>query len=199
MFTGIIEDVGEVLEIKKDGDKIFYISTKINYQNLKIGSSISCNGICLTIIKKGKKNKKSWFAISASKETLSKSNLNIAKIGSLLNLETSLKVGDELSGHLIFGHIDGKIKMKKKKNSGASLSLIFNMPPNLRNYITSKGSISINGVSLTINNVSKYFFDVNIIPHTLKSTNFNKIKIGELLNIEVDMIARYVSNYLNYK
>ena len=199
MFTGIIEDVGEVLEIKKNGDNIFYISTKINYQNLKIGSSISCNGICLTIIKKGKKNKKNWFAISASKETLSKSNLNIAKIGSSLNLETSLKVGDELSGHLVFGHIDGKLKLIKKKNSGASLSLIFNMPPNLRNYITSKGSISINGVSLTINNVSKYFFDVNIIPHTLKNTNFNKIKIGELLNIEVDMIARYVSNYLNYK
>ena len=199
MFTGIIEDIGEVLEIKKNGDKVFFISTKIHYQKLKIGSSISCNGICLTIIKKGKKNKKSWFAISASKETLSKSNLNIAKIGSLLNLETSLKVGSELSGHLVFGHIDGKLKLIKKKNSGASLSLIFNMPPNLRNYITSKGSISINGVSLTINNVSKNIFDVNIIPHTLKSTNFNKIKIGELLNIEVDMIARYVSNYLNYK
>ena len=199
MFTGIIEDIGEVLEIKKDGDKIFYISTKINYQNLKIGSSISCNGICLTITKKGKKNKKNWFAVSASKETLSKSNLNITKIGSLLNLETSLKVGDELSGHLVFGHIDRKLKLIKKENSGASISLIFNMPSNLRNCITSKGSISINGVSLTINNVSKHFFDVNIIPHTLKSTNFNKIKIGELLNIEVDMIARYVSNYLNYK
>ena len=199
MFTGIIEDIGEVLEIKKDGDKIFYISTKINYQNLKIGSSISCNGICLTIIKKGKKNKKNWFAISASRETLSKSNLNIAKIGSLLNLETSLKVGDELSGHLVFGHIDGKLKLIKKKNVGSSKILIFNMPLNLRNYIVPKGSVAINGVSLTINNVSKNIFDVNIIPHTLKSTNFNKIKIGELLNIEVDMIVRYVSNYLNYK
>ena len=141
MFTGIIEDVGEVLEIKKYGDKIFYISTKINYQNLKIGSSISCNGICLTITKKGKKNKKNWFAVSASKETLSKSNLNITKIGSLLNLETSLKVGDELSGHLVFGHIDRKLKLIKKENSGASISLIFNMPSNLRNCITSKGSI----------------------------------------------------------
>ena len=115
MFTGIIEDIGEVLEIKKVGDKVFYISTKINYQKLKIGSSISCNGICLTIIKKGKKNTKNWFAISASRETLSKSNLNIVKIGSLLNLETSLKIGNELSGHLVFGHIDGKLKLIKKK------------------------------------------------------------------------------------
>ena len=196
MFTGIIEDIGEVLEIKKDGDKIFYISTKINYQNLKIGSSISCNGICLTIIKKGKKNKKNWFAISASRETLSKSNLNITKIGSLLNLETSLKVGDELSGHLVFGHIDGKLKLIKKKNVGSSKILIFNMPLNLRNYIAPKGSVAINGVSLTINNVSKNIFDVNIIPHTLKGTNFDKIKIGELLNMEVDMIARYTFNYL---
>jgi riboflavin synthase len=129
---------------------------------------------------------------------LSKSNLNITKIGSLLNLETSLKAGNELSGHLVFGHIDGKLKLIKKKKVGSSILLIFNIPSNLRNYIAPKGSISINGVSLTINNVSKNIFDVNIISHTLKSTNFNKIKIGELLNIEVDMIARYVSNYLNY-
>jgi len=199
MFTGIIEDIGKVLEIKKNGDKIFYISTKINYQSLKIGSSISCNGICLTIIKKGKKNKKNWFAISASKETLSRSNLSITKIGSILNLETSLKIGGELSGHLVFGHIDKKLKLKKIKNVGSSKLLVFEMPANLRKYIAHKGSISINGVSLTINNVSKNIFDVNVIPHTLKTTNFNKIKIGELFNIEVDMIARYVSNYLNFK
>ena len=109
MFTGIIEDIGEVLEIKKVGDKVFYISTKINYQKLKIGSSISCNGICLTIIKKGKKNKKNWFAITASRETLSKSNLNIVKIGSLLNLETSLKVGNEILKSLNLKHRGVKI------------------------------------------------------------------------------------------
>ncbi len=116
-----------------------------------------------------------------------------------MNLETSLKVGNELSGHLVFGHIDGQLKLIKRKKVGSSKLLFFNLPSNLRNYIAPKGAISINGVSLTINNVSKNIFDVNIIPHTLKSTTFNKTKVGELLNIEVDMIARYVSNHLNYK
>ena len=111
MFTGIIEDIGKVFKIKKSGDKLFYISTRINSKKLKIGSSISCNGVCLTIIKKGKKKKNNWFAITASKETLSKSNLSLMKRESLINLETSLRVGDEISGHLVFGHIDIKTKL----------------------------------------------------------------------------------------
>ena len=197
MFSGIIEDIGKVLRIKKNGDKKFFISTNINYKDLKIGSSISCNGACLTIIKKGKKKKNNWFAITASKETLLKSNLNLMKIGSLINLETSLRINDEISGHLVFGHIDKSVKLLSKKYVGSSLLLKIELPIELRSYVAPKGSISINGVSLTINNVSNESFEVNIIPHTLKTTTFSKIRNNELLNIEIDMIARYVSNYVD--
>ena len=197
MFTGIIEDIGEVFKVKKSGDKLFYISTQINYKKLKIGSSISCNGVCLTIIKKGKKKKKNWFVITASKETLSKSNLSLMKPGTPINLETSLKVGDEISGHLIFGHIDTKTKLISKKYQGSSMILRINLPIQLRSLITHKGSIAINGVSLTVNNISANSFEVNIIPHTLKNTTFNQVSKNELLNLEIDMLARYVSNYVN--
>ena len=197
MFTGIIEDIGKVSKIKKNGDTKFFVSTKINYKNLKIGTSISCNGVCLTIVKRGKKKKNNWFSFTVSKETLSKSNLSTLKIGSSVNLETSLKAGDELSGHLVFGHIDRTINLIGKKFEGSSLLLRLELPLELKNFISSKGSISINGVSLTINNVSSDNFEVNIIPHTLKTTTFSKIRINDLLNLEVDMIARYVSNYIN--
>ena len=196
MFTGIIEDIGEILKIKKNGDRLFYISTKINYKSLKIGSSISCNGVCLTIVKKGKK-KKNWFAITASKETLTRSNLDSMKTGSLINLETSLKVGDEISGHLVFGHVDSKTKLISKKYDGSSMILRIKVPIELRSFITPKGSIAINGVSLTINNVSSNTFEVNVIPHTLKNTTFIQVGKNELLNLEIDMLARYVSNYIN--
>lgn len=197
MFTGIIEDIGEILKIKKNGDRLFYISTKINYKSLKIGSSISCNGVCLTIVKKGKKKKKNWFAITASKETLTRSNLDSMKTGSLINLETSLKVGDEISGHLVFGHVDSKTKLISKKYDGSSMILRIKVPIELRSFITPKGSIAINGVSLTINNVSSNSFEVNVIPHTLKNTTFIQVGKNELLNLEIDMLARYVSNYIN--
>ena len=196
MFTGIIEDIGEILKIKKNGDRLFYISTKINYKSLKIGSSISCNGVCLTIVKKLKK-KKNWFAITASKETLTRSNLDSMKTGSLINLETSLKVGDEISGHLVFGHVDSKTKLISKKYDGSSMILRIKVPIELRSFITPKGSIAINGVSLTINNVSSNSFEVNVIPHTLKNTTFIQVGKNELLNLEIDMLARYVSNYIN--
>ena len=128
---------------------------------------------------------------------MKKSNLNSLKIGSLINLETSLKFNNEISGHLVSGHIDKTVKLIKKNNVGSSLSLIIEMPNDLKSFISTKGSIAINGVSLTINDVTENTFEVNIIPHTLKTTIFNKIKINDLLNIEVDMIARYVSNYIN--
>ena len=197
MFSGIIEDIGEVFKIKKDGDMKFFILTKIDYKNLKIGSSISCNGVCLTVIKRGKKKKNNWFVITASKETLLKSNLGLLKTGSFINLETSLKVGDEISGHLVFGHIDKSVKLISRKYVGSSLSLKIELPFELKNFIATKGSISVNGVSLTINDVNRDAFGVNIIQHTLKTTTFDKIRINELLNLEADMIARYVSNYID--
>ena len=119
------------------------------------------------------------------------------KTGSLINLETSLKVGDEISGHLVFGHVDSKTKLISKKYDGSSMILKIKVPIELRSFITPKGSIAINGVSLTINNVSSNSFEVNVIPHTLKNTTFIQVGKNELLNLEIDMLARYVSNYIN--
>ena len=149
------------------------------------------------MLKKEKKKKKNWFAITASKETLTRSNLDSMKTGSLINLETSLKVGDEISGHLVFGHVDSKTKLISKKYDGSSMILRIKVPIELRSFITPKGSITINGVSLTINNVSSNSFEVNVIPHTLKNTTFIQVGKNELLNLEIDMLARYVSNYIN--
>ena len=196
MFTGITTDLGIVRKIKKKDDKIFFIDTKIKYSQLKIGSSISCSGVCSTIIQKGKKKQYRWFAISASKETLSKSNLKYWKKGTIVNLESSLKIGDELSGHLVFGHIDEVIKLLSIKKEGDSLSLVFEYPTSLKNYLAYKGSICIDGVSLTVNEVNKENFKVNIIGYTKRNTTFKNIKVGDLLNTEIDMLARYVCKNL---
>ena len=197
MFTGIIQDIGKIIKIKNEADKKFLVQTNIDYKNLKIGSSICCNGICLTIIKREKKKKKNLFVFTASKETLNKSNLDLLKKDSQINLETSLKLNDEISGHLVLGHIDNTAKIIEKKYEGASLILTIELPFNLKSFISTKGSIAVNGVSLTINDISKTSFKINIIPHTLKTTIFNKVRINDLVNIEVDMVARYVSHYIN--
>ena len=160
MFTGIINSIGTIRKIKKKGDKIFFIETKLKFSDLKVGSSISCSGVCLTIAQKGKKENSRWFRISASKETLSKSNIKYWKEGTMINLEKSLKIGDELSGHLVFGHVDGLSKVLSVKKVGDSLSLVCELLPFLNNYVVNKGSISLNGVSLTINKVNKEDFKV---------------------------------------
>ena len=196
MFTGIINSIGTIIKIKKKADKIFFIETKLKLSDLKVGSSISCSGVCLTIIQKGKKKNNSWFTISASKETLSKSNIQYWKKGTMINLEKSLKIGDELSGHLVFGHIDGLSKILSIKKVGDSLSLVCELLPFLNNYIISKGSISLNGVSLTVNQVTRKDFKVNIVNYTKKNTTFKDFKIGDLLNVEIDMLARYVRESL---
>ena len=197
MFTGIIIDIGEVFKIeKRNNDPKFFIYTNLNLKNLKIGSSICCSGICLTIINKGKKKKKNYFIIAASNETLSKSNIRCWKKGTLVNIENAIKVGDTLSGHLVFGHIDGTIKVLSIKKEKGSLKFNFKLPFNLSKYIVSKGSVCIDGVSLTINDVNKKKFCVNIIEHTQKTTTFKKVQVGDFLNIEIDMIARYVQNKL---
>ena len=197
MFTGIITDIGEVFKIKtKKGDKKFFISTNLKVKNLKIGSSICCSGVCLTIIKRGKKKNFFFFVIAASKETLSTSSLKNWKVGTFVNLESSLKVGDAISGHLVFGHVDGTVKVLSIKKENGSLQFNFDLPLAFTKYIVPKGSISIEGVSLTINVVNKNNFYVNIIEHTKKTTIFNKIKVGNFLNVEIDMLARYVHNKL---
>ena len=194
MFSGIIEQVGEVINIEDRGDRRLAIKTKFAKKDIKIGSSVCCNGVCLTVhtIKKNKANLVLSFDVS--KETLKCTNFNNLYSGSLINLEKSLKVGDEISGHFVFGHVDTVSKLKSKKKSGKSYILEFTMPKNIRKLVTKKGSISINGISLTVNKTTKDSFFVNIVDYTWNHTNLRKIKLNDIVNIEVDMLARYVTN-----
>ena len=194
MFSGIIEQVGEVINIEDRGDRRLAIKTKFAKKDIKIGSSVCCNGVCLTVhtIKKNKANLVLSFDVS--KETLKCTNFNNLYSGSLINLEKSLKVGDEISGHFVFGHVDTVSKLKSKKKSGKSYILEFTMPKNIRKLVIKKGSISINGISLTVNKTTKDCFFVNIVDYTWNHTNLRKIRLKDIVNIEVDMLARYVTN-----
>ena len=194
MFSGIIEQVGEVINIEDHGDRRLTIKTKFVKKDIKIGSSVSCNGVCLTVHTIKKNNANLVLSFDVSKETLKCTNFNNLYSGSLINLEKSLKVGDEISGHFVFGHVDTVSKLKSKKKSGKSYILEFTMPKNIRKLVTKKGSISINGISLTVNKTSKDSFFVNIVDYTWNHTNLRKIKLDDIVNIEVDMLARYVTN-----
>ena len=194
MFSGIIEQVGEVINIEDNGDRRLTIKTKFVKKDIKIGSSVCCNGVCLTVHTIKKNNANLVLSFDVSKETLKCTNFNNLYSGSLINLEKSLKVGDEISGHFVFGHVDTVSKLKSKKKSGKSYILEFTMPNNIRKLVTKKGSISINGISLTVNKTTKDSFFVNIVDYTWNHTNLRKINLRDIVNIEVDMLARYVTN-----
>lgn len=194
MFSGIIEQVGEVINIEDHGDRRLAIKTKFAKKDIKIGSSVCCNGVCLTVHTIKKNNANLVLSFDVSKETLKCTNFNNLYSGSLINLEKSLKVGDEISGHFVFGHVDTVSKLKSKKKSGKSYILEFTMPKNIRKLVTKKGSISINGISLTVNKTTKDSFFVNIVDYTWNHTNLRKIRLKDIVNIEVDMLARYVTN-----
>ena len=185
MFTGIIKDIGEIISF--DLQKRV-LAIKSNFKNLILGESISCSGVCLTV----SKFKEKIFYCNLSSETISKTNFKIKRVGDKLNLERSLKIGEDLSGHLVFGHIDGISLLKKIKNDKDSWVLNFSLSPNLLKFLTKKCSISIDGISLTVNKVYKNSFDVTIVPFTWQHTSLKYSEIGEQFNIEIDMLARYV-------
>ncbi len=188
MFTGIVTDVGQVRKVERRGDTHFVIATHLNMAEIAVGASIACAGVCLTVTKKGK----DWFAATASAETLSKTILGDWKVGSPVNLERSLRMGDELGGHIVTGHIDGTATLKSVKREGESVRMIFSAPRQLVKFIAPKGSVALDGVSLTVNTVKGSIFGVNIIPHTLASTTFGALKAGAKVNLEIDLMARYV-------
>lgn len=195
MFTGIITNLGKIVELKFNSKKdcLVKISTnKVAKRSLAIGCSIACNGICLTLIKK----EKNIFSFQASKETCDKTNLKNWKIGDLINLEFSLKVGDELGGHMVLGHVDATAKVNDVKQIQDSYKFTFTAPKNLMKFIAPKGSVTINGVSLTINEVRENNFSVNIIPHTFAHTGFQNLRVDDLVNLEIDVIARYIQKAL---
>ena len=186
MFSGIIQTHGKISKLIKSND-FLSIEIQSNLKGYKIGSSICCSGICLTVTSFSK-NK---FTADISKETLEKTNAKFWRKGTILNLENSLKIGDEVSGHFVFGHVDTTGQLLDMTKIGKSWSLSVLFPSSIKKYIAQKGSISLNGISLTINEVKSNIFNCMIIPHTFKNTNINKYKKNEILNLEVDMLARY--------
>ena len=193
MFSGIIENEGTVKEFKKRKDYKLVIDTDLNFKDIKKGSSVCCNGVCLTVTLKKRTSKKTRLSFDVSKETVSCTNFSQLKIGDTINVEKSLKVGDEISGHFVFGHVDETALLVSKKKIGDSHELKFKISKKLKRLFAKKGSVAINGISLTINSIKNTEISLNIIPYTWNKTNLRKLKIGDRINLEVDMLARYVT------
>lgn len=200
MFTGLITGVGTIREVQPIGDgkdARFVIETPVNADwnaaTIKLGASIACSGCCLTVIEFGPH----WFAVEVSAETLSRTTLGSWKQGSRINLEGSLRLGDELGGHIVSGHVDGLADVLSATPENGSTRWKFGLPRELAPFVAPKGSIAINGVSLTVNEVEGRIFGVNIIPHTTANTNFSTLAVGDMVNIEIDMLARYVARQLS--
>ena len=197
MFTGIITDVGEILELEKRGDLRARIKTNHDTKGIAFGASIACDGICLTVVDFGD----NWFDVEISAETVSKTVIGSGRwrINHQVNLERSLKVGDELGGHIVSGHVDGIAKVSSIKDEGDSTRFIFEVPEELACFIAPKGSVALNGTSLTVNEVKDNSFGVNLVPHTKKVTSWGKTKVGDPINLEIDTLARYVARLAEYK
>jgi riboflavin synthase len=189
MFTGIITDIGRVRAIEPGGDPRYTIETRHDTAKIAIGASIACSGVCLTVTETGP----GWFKVQVSAETLSLTTLGQWCQGTRINLEFALKVGDELGGHILSGHVDGVGRITARSGDNDSVRYTIEIPPGLERYVARKGSIAINGVSLTVNEVDAHSFGVNIIPHTQAETTFGAAMVGDPVNLEIDMLARYVA------
>jgi riboflavin synthase len=192
MFTGIVTDVGKVRHVEKRGDTHIVIATHYDVASIETGASIACGGACMTVIDKGSA-KDRWFAFTASGETLAKTTLGSWKVGDPVNLERPMRVGDEFGGHIVTGHVDAVAEIVGIKPEGESVRVEFEVPPALSRFVAPKGSVALDGVSLTVNDVDGARFGVNLIPHTRKVTTFGRAKRGTKVNFEIDLLARYVA------
>lgn len=194
MFTGIVTDLGEVRRVaRKPGqDARFEIATHYDLATVDIGASIAHNGVCLTVIETSADS----YIIQASDETLSKTTLGDWKEGSRVNLERACKVGDELGGHIVSGHVDGVARVVSIRPENESLRFTFEAPADLAKFVAPKGSVALDGVSLTVNEVDGRLFGINVIPHTQSVTTFGLLREGDCVNMEIDMLARYVARLL---
>ncbi|WP_336294789.1 riboflavin synthase [Bartonella sp. CB169] len=195
MFTGIITDVGCVEDVKPLNQGVrFTISTHYAMERLEIGASIACSGVCLTVVeRKLRQENTNFFAVEAWEEALRLTNLEQWIKGTFVNLECSLRLGDEVGGHLVSGHVDGLAEIIDKKNEGEAVRFFLKVPTQFSPFIVNKGSIALNGTSLTVNCVEDCIFDVLIIGHTLKVTTWGQAKIGDRVNLEIDQFARYAA------
>ncbi len=198
MFTGIVTDIGTVTFRQMRGDPRVRVTTKYDTDQIDIGASIACDGICLTVVDKSSvESPEPWLAFDISSETISKTNVGTAadgwQIGHKINLERALRVGDELGGHIVSGHIDGLAEVVSVTDDGASTRVALKAPDHLARFIAQKGSIALNGTSLTVNDVAGNLFGINLIPHTKSVTTWGNVKVGDQINLEIDTLARYVA------
>lgn len=189
MFTGIVTDVGNIRALEMAGDLRARIGTSYDTSGIDIGASIASDGVCLTVIALGE----DWYDVQISAETVSKTNLDTWAVGSKVNLERALKVGDELGGHIVSGHVDGVAEVVSVADEGDSTRVKLRAPHELAKFIAPKGSIALNGTSLTVNEVEGDLFGINFIPHTKDVTTWGRVAVGDKVNLEIDTLARYVA------
>jgi len=206
MFTGIVTNVGEVRSVKARADNLHRITIACSYPRAELieGNSMACSGVCLTMVGAGEEGGKTWFAVDAAAETLAKTTVGGWRAGSKVNLERPLKVGDELGGHLVAGHVDGVASLIAREDltDKATIEMArleLRAPKELARFIAPKGSIAVDGVSLTVNEVDGARFAVNLIPHTLAVTTLSQLAPGDRVNLEVDLIARYVARLREFE
>lgn len=189
MFTGIITDIGTVTELEQNGDLRARIRTGYDTAGIDIGASIASDGVCLTVIALGP----DWYDVQVSAETVSKTNLGDWAVGRRVNLERALRVGDELGGHIVSGHVDGVAEVISVTDEGDSTRIRLRAPAALARFIAPKGSVALNGTSLTVNEVEGTVFGINVIPHTQQATTWGDVAVGDRVNLEIDTLARYVA------
>jgi riboflavin synthase len=193
VFTGLIEDVGVIANLqRKQGAAVLTLRTELPLRKIALGASVAVNGACLTVVKKSVKS----FTVDVSPETLRRTNLSELSVGSLVNLEQPMRLNDRLGGHLVTGHVDGVGEIAVISNEGDFTVFQFRLPPELGRFLVSKGSVAVDGISLTVNDCRRERFSVAIIPFTLRHTNLRDRKVGAKVNIETDLIGKYVHNFM---
>jgi riboflavin synthase len=193
MFTGIITDIGRVASVSGSGDTRFEIETVYEPDSIELGASIACSGVCLTVIERGTRDDTHWFAVEASKETLDVTTAGDWQVGHGLNLERALRLGDELGGHIVSGHVDALAEIVNICPEGDSKRFTFRAPKDIMRFVAPKGSITLDGTSLTVNEVEGDSFGVNLISHTQSVTSWGASQVGDRVNLEIDVLARYVA------
>ncbi len=198
MFTGIVTDLGEIRSVEARANNLSALSIYTRYPRAELidGASIACNGVCLTVVAAGEDNGRAWFAADAAAETLAITTVGRWQRGGKVNLERPLKIGDELGGHLVAGHVDGLAKVVAREDMTEMARFTLRAPHDLARFVAPKGSVALDGVSLTVNEVKGDEFTVLIIPHTLSVTTFGGLKAGDDVNLEVDTMARYAARLM---
>jgi len=200
MFTGLVSDVGQVLSIEDRGElKRIRIATSYDVKAIELGASIACSGPCLTAVEFGSENGRNWFEVDAAAETLARTTVGQWRVGTHINLERSLTLGAELGGHIVTGHVDGLGVIEKRTDFDGMAKFDIRAPHDLAKFIAEKGSICLDGTSLTVNSVEGDVFSILLIPHTLAVTTWGERKDGDKLNLEVDLMARYAARLLQAK